>query len=144
MKRMRSITAAFLLSTLFFACKKEAELIPVKMQSETQPTIPQVHTLQGLWIGKRYSFEKSLPVYFVFDLKSEKKLDVLTNDGEVIGTGSWSFDSDVFKATYALTSSGDIHFFTSNYYDGPNKMSGTWGHTNSDSNGGPWQLSRTK
>jgi hypothetical protein len=140
MKFLKFTIVAFLLSTVFVACEKNKDAIPAPPPPPTPIPAPETKPVQGMWMGNRYGPDKSVPVYFGFDVKTQGKLDVLNTAKQVIGTGSWNFYNEVFTATYII--SGQAYSIKNDFFNKPDEIGGTWGFDNNDSNGGTWKMNK--
>lgn len=140
MKFLKFTIVTLLMSFAFAACEKDQVGIPVTPPVEKP--VPEIKPVQATWMGSRYGLNKSIPVYFGFQVKAEGKLDVLNTAKKLIGTGSWNFNNDVFTATYSISSSGQTYSVRSNFFEKPDKIGGTWGLDTNDENGGTWEMTK--
>jgi len=131
---------ALMFSTVFVACQKEKELAPVVPAA--QPSVPNAKPVQGLWSGKYYGLDKSIPVYFNLLIKADGKLDILNPAQHVIGSGTWQLNEPVFKASLKFSSIGETYSFAGELSDSPRKLNGTWGYEGSESGGGLWNMDK--
>lgn len=142
MKFLKFSILTILLSTVFIACEKEEAITPDPTPDVTPVPVPEVKPVQGTWMGNRYGLDRSIPVYFGFAIKADAKLDVLNSSKQVIGTGTWSFNNDVFTANYIIISTGVTYSVQNNFFNKPDNIGGTWGFDNNLSNGGIWEMSK--
>jgi hypothetical protein len=142
MKFLKFTIAAFLLSMVFVACEKNKDVIPAPPPPPAPIPVTETKPVQGTWMGNRYGYNKSVPFEFGFNVKAQGKLDVLNASKQVIGTGSWNFDNDVFTAAYIITSSGVTYSLRSDFFNKPDNIGGTWGFDSDNSNGGVWEMTK--
>ena len=142
MKFLKFSIAALLMPVVFVACEKDKDVISKPPQEQSPVPAPVANPVQGIWMGNRYGLTKSIPVYFGFQIKAQGKLDILNPAKQVIGSGDWKFDNNVFTATYTITSSGDKYSVKSGTYDSQVIIGGTWGFDNNTEGGGFWEMEK--
>lgn len=142
LKSLCIVLMTMLISAAFLACSKGKDVVPEASKRES-PVPDATSAINGLWTGKYYGVSKSIPVYFSFKVKSEGRLDVLNAAKDVIGSGIWTLNGNVFKAVYTVSSSGITYSVAAGLYNSPDKFSGTWGYNNSDTDGGFWDMNKT-
>jgi hypothetical protein len=140
MNYLKITIIVMLFSSFFVACQKEKELAPEVPAA--QPTVPNAKPVQGLWSGKYYGLDKSIPVYFSLLVKADGKLDILNPAQHVIGSGTWQLNEPVFKTSLKFLSIGETYSFVGELSDSPRKLNGTWGRGASETDGGLWNMDK--
>src|SRR5258706_5514211 len=128
--RFLEFTIVVPLKPLAFASEqnKDADLGTATIES----LLPVITPVGGTCRDDRFGLDKSIPIYLEFEIKAEGKLLVLNAVEQVIGTGIWAFNGDVFGATYTVSSSGQNHLVKGNLYEKPGKSGPTSGNDNED------------
>ena len=130
MKLLKFFTAGLLIAAVFTACSKDKDA-----------SDPPAFNIVGLWAGKLGSGLSTPNGYFGLDVKAGGKLDRVTADGEVTGTGTWTLDGNKFKGQYVASSNGIIIDVTATVDKAANKLTnGAW--ENSGDNSGTWYASK--
>lgn len=127
---MKFFAACLLLAAVFTSCSKDKDV----------PATPSFNIV-GVWAGK-LGTGSSIPTgYFGLDVKANGKLDRVTADGEVTGTGTWTLNGNTFKGHYVASSNGVSIDVTATVDKIANKLTnGTW--ENSGDNSGTWYASK--
>src|SRR5689334_22265794 len=98
LKLLCIILMAMLISAAFLSCSKDKDLNDAISASEVPVTDPtpdhEPSTITGLWSGKYFGIEKSIPVSISFNIKSKGELEVLNTNKNVIGAGVWALNGN--------------------------------------------------
>jgi hypothetical protein len=90
MKLLSSFAAGLIMVAMFISCSKD------KAQTPTPPAF----NIAGLWEGK-IGTDAAIPTgYFGIQIKQDGKIDRISADKSVSGTGTWTLDGTSFKAQY--------------------------------------------
>ena len=119
--------AGLVMAAIFTACSKDKDS-------------PAAFNIAGVWEGKLGSGANIPNGFFGLNIKSGGKLDRVSADGEVTGTGTWTMEGTTFKGHYVATSNGVEIDVTAGVDKAANKLSGTW--ENSGDNSGTWYANK--
>lgn len=94
MKLIRFFAAALIMAAMFTACSKD--------KKDVLPPIPEFNII-GLWEGK-IGTNSAIPTgHFALQIKEGGKVDRISSDKSVSGSGTWTLNGTSFKAEYTAT-----------------------------------------
>jgi hypothetical protein len=133
---------AVLISAAFLACSKEnaVKAEATSPGSSKDPATQGSTPIEGIWMGKYFGYNKSIPIYLGFALKGKGKLDVLNDSKQLIGAGSWQLNGAGFKATFIISISKESYSVYADLQSSATRLAGTWGYDGSSINGGYWDM----
>lgn len=132
MKQFTFSFAAFILSVLFVACKKDKTI-----QDVPAPTIA------GAWAGQYGYYEYPDTYYYGFNIKSNGVIQEVNIHGVIVGEGTWKMNGNAFTATYKSTGSAGKTYSVAATYDAAlKKLTGTWGKGNNVDTGEWYMLKK--
>jgi hypothetical protein len=137
---------AMLISAAFLSCSKSKDLDDIISVSEVPVPDPtpdhEPSAIIGLWSGKYFGIEKSIPAYISFHVKNKGELEVLNTQKNVIGSGIWALEGNSFKAAYTIITSKKYYSFSGELFAAPDKLVGSWGYNSSFVDGGTWSMTK--
>lgn len=125
MKFLKSAVLAALLSTVFFACKKD----------NNEPGF----IIEGKWEGKLGNGNATPTGFIGLTIKPGGVLERTISSGSVSATGTWQLNGNSFTGTYTFTSSGTVVNLVGTVDKAKNKISGTWSNPSED---GQWYVNK--
>ena len=140
MKFLKSTFIVLFFSVAFVACKKDQDISSPQPVDESP--VPEVKSIQGLWAGKYYGLDKSIPTYFSLVIKGAGKVDIVNPAQQVIGSGAWQLNGKHFTASLVFSSYPEAYSFAGELNDSAHKLEGTWGHASSDNDAGFWDMDK--
>ena len=108
-----------------------------KSSNDDTPTTS--NSIDGVWQGTLVTESSKITSFYAFDIKPNGVLHRLNEAGNIVGTGIWSIDNNIFNGTYK-TESNTKYSVIGSYNKGINKILGNWGFNNSVTNGGTWEM----
>jgi len=130
MKILKSVIAAFVITTILFACKKDSD--------NTGSAV------EGTYSGK-YGYGVDNPSYaFKFRINSGGSFQELsTTTGNPTGQGTWQLNGSVLTATYTmLFSPYSVYSISASYNSSTKKLAGSWGYDNNPNDGGKIDMTK--
>ena len=132
-KILKSIPLLMLAVFTFVSCKKDND-IPA----------PATVAIEGLYAGK-YGFDNEIP-----DTDQKYKIkaggifqEISIHNGSVVGQGSWLLNGSTLTATYTMVFSPYSKYSISATFNAStNKLTGTWGSDNSNTDGGKIDMTK--
>ena len=108
-----------------------------KSSNDDTPTTS--NSIDGVWQGSLVTESSKITSFYAFDIKPNGVLHRLNEAGNIVGTGIWSIDNNIFNGTYK-TESNTKYSVIGSYNKGIDKILGNWGFNNSVTNGGTWEM----
>lgn len=127
MKIVKQILLATLLAVSLVACKKDKV---------------SANGIAGTWEGKWGDVGQTPANFIKFSINSNGTLTRLDQQGQTIATGTWSLNGIEFTGTYTHTSDGQTHKMAGLYTDFNGEITGTWGYSPSQADGGTLDLKK--
>lgn len=133
-----------LLAGAIISCSKEEKISPTPTTNKPapEPAPATVEPIHGIWAGKLYQSDKSIPEYFSFSIQPNGKLDVINTSQQVVAYGNWQLNGNEFKAAFTLISDSTICCVKAEFDPVADKLFGTWGYDASFNDGGVWQMDK--
>ena len=138
MKIFKISMMALLLSTIFIACKKDDPTSAIKTETTSKP----ISIIEGLWKGEYSTTTRTAPVYFSFQVKEGGALDLLNETLQVIGSGKWILEGNVFNAVYTVTATQVIYKVKGSLTTSPGKLHGEWQYDQPYQDTGFWYMDK--
>jgi hypothetical protein len=131
LKIKTAFVALLLAVTTLVSCKKEDKAVP------QQPEVPQVvKTIEGTWIGKYGNGNVDPDNFFAANIKKNGLLEIIDENNEVTGTGTWEVADGIFSAKYKYTGNLLTSFSLAAKYDeDAGTLTGSWGIGNDTGSG---------
>ena len=107
---------------------KLAKLIPFLLLISSFPAISQQpgKSLDGLWIGTYGNDQKEAPYYFSMRFFADGRVDVLNQNNNLIGAGSYSWQNQQFRITYKYSNDLAQYECLGNPDASASILSGSW------------------
>ena len=117
---------------VFTSCKKDKD--PV--------TVPSSQ-FSGKYEGKYGTGNNTPIVFFSFNIKQNGTLEELDETGQIIGTGIWTLDGNIFEASsHYVSPATNVFALIASYDASSKKLAGTWGYGDNDKDGGKWNMTK--
>jgi len=130
MKQLTFSMLAVIITSLFFACKKDDTVEPPKPAGG----------ITGVWVGEYDYYDGETSYYYCFDIKSDGTMKEISYTHEVAGEGTWTLSGNTFTATYKSTgAAGKIYSVKATFDVNAKKLSGSWGKGN-NTDTGDWYM----
>lgn len=121
--KLNSLLAAVLIAiSVLSSCRKETVKPPVEQEE------PQEVSMLGYWEGA-YGLGNDEPTfYFALKIKNETELIVVDADKNILGTGTWVLEDELFTAQYSFNETPNlINSLAAKYDKDARRLSGSWG-----------------
>jgi hypothetical protein len=100
-------------------------------------------TVEGTWVGKYSFLSEPYNQFYSFKISTGGVLEVLDNNQQKIGEGTWAFNGVPLTGTYTLLPPNTGTFsFIATFDKQAGKLSGTWGTGAQEYGGGYWFMNR--
>jgi|GEM_PF-4691024 len=131
MKLIRFFTAALIMAATFTACSKDKNDVP-----ESPKTVDITGTYEG-----KIGTSAALPTgHFALQVKQDGKIDRVSADKSISGTGTWTMNGASFKAEYTATNGVKVKIAATFDKFSGKLTGGKW--ENDANNDGTWYASK--
>lgn len=125
---LTSLFGLFLLTS----CKKD----------KAEVNIPAAE-VAGVYLGKYGTGSNTPSSFYSFSIYADGTMQEINSNGQVVGTGTWTINGNVFRASYHYLFPLTAYFVATGTYDATSKkITGTWGYGSSESDGGKWHMTK--
>jgi hypothetical protein len=124
----KMLTVCLFATATLVSCKKNNDIAP-------QQQAPVVKTIEGSWVGKYGSGNGEPNEFFAFNIKPGGLLDVIDENNEVVGTGTWEMTENVFTGKYKYTGNFLGFSVAAKFNAETGKLTGSWGAGNNTDSG---------
>jgi hypothetical protein len=112
---------------------------PVKIFKRPNTVITINPVVTGIWKGTWGYGDNSTTNFLSYQLNNDGTMLLLSQVGATEARGTYTFGNNILTASYSYLGGGAIA--ASGVYDpSTGKLTGTWGHNNSATDGGKWVL----
>jgi hypothetical protein len=131
MKFLKSLSMSLIILLPFVACKKDG----------TSKSV----SIEGTWEGKWGNGNSNPSLFFSLRFNPGGVLEELGPNGEVKGTGTWEKEiNNIIEGSYFNTVNNAKYSIMGAFYPSKGILLGNWGHDESATDGGLWEMTIKK